>query len=73
MKIEGFQGSQHFQIVSSLYNVSETIEAAFSCYRQQSVTLRGYTKRERKAKRQKKRGGEKEREGKGRERLLILF
>ena len=38
MKIEGFQGSQHFQIVSSLCNVSETIEAAFSWYRQQSVT-----------------------------------
>lgn len=62
MKIEGFQGSQHFQIVSSLYNVSETIEAAFSCYRQQSVTLRGYTKRERKAERKKKGGGEKRRE-----------
>lgn len=61
MKIEGFQGSQYFQIVLSLYHISEAIEAAFSCYRQQSVTLRGYTKRERKAERKKKK---KEREKK---------
>ena len=76
MKIEGFQGSQYFQIISSLYHVSGRIEAAFSYYRQQSVTLRGYTKRERKAERKKKkkeRKGEKEREGKGRESFLILF
>ena len=62
MKIEGFQGSQYFQIVLSLYNISEAIEAAFSCYRQQSVTLRGYTKRERKAERKKKKEREKKRE-----------
>ena len=62
MKIEGFQGSQYFQIVLSLYHISEAIEAAFSCYRQQSVTLRGYTKRERKAERKKKKEREKKRE-----------
>ena len=60
MKIEGFQGSQYFQIISSLYHVSGRIEAAFSYYRQQSVTLRGYTKRERKAERKKKKRKERE-------------
>ena len=65
MKIEGFQGSQYFQIISSLYHVSGTIEAAFSYYRQQSVTLRGYTKRERKAERKKKK---KRKKGRKRER-----
>ena len=56
MKIEGLQGSQHFQIVSSLCNVSETIEAAFSCYRQQSVTLWGCTKKETQAERERRKG-----------------
>lgn len=56
MKIEGFQGSQHFQIVSSLCNVSETIEAAFSRYRQQSVTWEAVPR---------KKGRQKEKEGKG--------
>ena len=65
MKIEGFQGSQYFQIISSLYHVSGRIEAAFSYYRQQSVTLRGYTKRERKAERKKKK---KRKKGRKRER-----
>ena len=39
-----------------LLYVSETIEAAFSCYRQQSVTLWGCTKQEMQAERERRKG-----------------